>query len=126
MRYSDAFKWNLVIRNRQDTKAGREWFFPEWFLGFFDQKPLLRQKLVKWFLSSKVVFAIYLRPRTFCEALNSDIGGFVWCSRAEFSVHFGFIHIKAMKLNNIQSTKQKCVAVGHVSRMMVCSSDDDA
>ena len=29
----------------------------------FAQKPLLRQKLVKWFLSSTVVFAIYLRPR---------------------------------------------------------------
>ena len=29
----------------------------------FAQKTLLRHKLVKWFLSSTVVFAIYLRPR---------------------------------------------------------------
>ena len=29
----------------------------------FAQKPLLRHKLVKWFLSSTVVFTIYLRPR---------------------------------------------------------------
>jgi hypothetical protein len=35
-------------------------------VAFFNQEPLLRQKLVKWFLSSKVVFAIYLRPRTIC------------------------------------------------------------
>ena len=28
----------------------------------FSQKPLLRHKLIKWILSSTVVFAIYLRP----------------------------------------------------------------
>ena len=36
----------------------------------FAQKPLLRHKLVKWFLSSTVVFAIYLRPCTFVYVLD--------------------------------------------------------
>ena len=38
----------------------------------FAQKPLLRHKLVKWFLSSMhtVVFAIYLRPCTFVYVLD--------------------------------------------------------
>ena len=56
------------------TWAGREWFLAEWFLGFFGQKPLLLWKPEKWFLSSKVVYAIFLRPRTFCEALGDCWG----------------------------------------------------
>jgi hypothetical protein len=38
------------------------------FVVFLSQ-PLLRQSLVKWFLSSKVELAIHLRPRTFFEPL---------------------------------------------------------
>ena len=37
---------------------------------FFIKKTLLRQELLKWFLSSNVVLAIYFRPRTFCEHLE--------------------------------------------------------
>ena len=38
----------------------------------FAQKPFLRQKLVEWFLSSTVVFAIYLRPCAICLALSRN------------------------------------------------------
>jgi hypothetical protein len=60
------------------------WFLPEWFLVAFAQKPLLRHKLVKWFLSSIVVFAIYLRPRAIYLALSA-------ASEQNFSA-FAFVH----------------------------------
>ena len=71
-------------------------------VAFFNQEPLLRQKLVKWFLSSKVVFAIYLRPRTCYEHLRVEG---TWCVIFVTRIYY----IRWRRNNNLQFKEHQFV-----------------
>jgi hypothetical protein len=85
--------------------------------GVFDQKPLLRLKLVKWFLSSKVVFAINYSPRTFCDHLRTKGICLSFLSIA-------FIKYVGVETNNLQFTEHQFVAAAF-KQDDSSSSDDD-